>query len=91
MRPEVSKLRATVARDYEISRKEFFKWNNLLYEKSFEMIDRGDAYKDSSIDENGNLILVFNDIFLKLFILLAKELEPVYLKALEEQMTISKI
>ena len=43
------------------------------------MIDRGDAYKDSSIDENVNLILAFNDNFLKLFILLAEELEPIYL------------
>lgn len=55
------------------------------------MIDRGDAYKDSSIDENENMILAFNDNFLKLFLLLATELEPIYLQALDEQMTVSKI
>jgi hypothetical protein len=54
------------------------------------MIDRGDAYKDSTIEENENMILAFNDTFLKLFLLLAKELEPIYLQSLEQQVNISK-
>jgi serine/threonine-protein kinase ULK/ATG1 len=84
MSAELLKMRAMVTRDYDFSRKEFFRWKDLLYDaqlnlKQFQLVERGETYKDTNIEENENLILAFNDNFLKLFMLLAKELEIVYI------------
>lgn len=45
----------------------------------FNLIERGDAYQDSAIVEDYNLILATNDNFLRLFLLLANELEFIYM------------
>jgi hypothetical protein len=82
-------MRATVVKDYDFARKEFAKWKDLLYQAqlslpNFSLIERGDAYKDNPIEENENLLLATTDNFLRLFLLLAGELSPLYLLALEE-------
>ena len=81
-------MRNAVVKDYDFARKEFSKWKDQLYDAKmnlvqFNLIERGDAYYDSSIVEDHNLILATNDNFLRLFLLLANELEIIYMQALD--------
>ncbi|CAD8044009.1 unnamed protein product [Paramecium primaurelia] len=92
---DLQKIRQSTQRDFDISRKEFIKWKDQLYDaqfqlKKFSITERGDAYKDSSIEENEYLIMAINDNFKELFLILAQQLEPIYQQILETQKPINK-
>ncbi|CAD8126994.1 unnamed protein product [Paramecium sonneborni] len=92
---DLQKIRQSTQRDFDISRKEFIKWKEQLYDAQFQLekfsiIERGDAYKDNSIEENEYLIMAINDNFKEMFLILAQQLEPIYLQILETQKPINK-